>query len=182
MKCPSCEAGTLQPSFMDKLFRAHTCDHCGGNWILIEDYVAWKERNPDHSFAAVTVEETDDTSSALLCPMTGVIMRKLRVSASNSHRVDYSVRVGGVWLDKGEWELLKKEGLAGSLNAILTEQWQQKIKAQRTEQTFDELYRSKFGDADYDKVKGMREWLQQHPLRSDLRSFLLSDDPYSVKR
>lgn len=181
MRCTSCKKGTLQPSFIDKLFRGHTCDNCGGNWILIEDYVSWKERNPDYEFSEVEVQDADESSSALLCPMTGKIMRKLRISKDSVHRLDYSVRVGGVWLDKGEWSMLKAEGLAGSLNGILTQQWQNKIKEERTEATFDALYLSKFGEQDYAKAKEIRAWLQDHPLRADLRSFLFADDPYSVK-
>ncbi len=41
-------------------------------------------------------------------------MRKLRLSTTTEHRIDYSASVAGVWLDKGEWQLLKEEGLAGS--------------------------------------------------------------------
>ena len=41
MQCTACKQGRLVPSFLDTLFRCHTCDHCGGNWVLIEDYVAW---------------------------------------------------------------------------------------------------------------------------------------------
>ena len=114
--------------------------------------------------------------------MTGTIMRKMRISKGNQHRLDYSAPVGGVWLDKGEWELLKHEGLAGSLNAILTEQWQTKIKDQKAEATFDALYLSKFGEEDYQKIKDLRSWLNAHPLKMDLRSFLLAEDPYSAKR
>jgi len=58
--------------------------------------------------------ELDESKQAILCPVTGTIMRKLRLSTSTAHRIDYSASVGGVWLDKGEWDLLKKEGLAGS--------------------------------------------------------------------
>jgi len=68
--------------------------------------------------------ELDESKQAILCPVTGTIMRKLRLSTSTAHRIDYSASVGGVWLDKGEWDLLKKEGLAGSLNAVLTAHWQ----------------------------------------------------------
>ncbi len=50
MKCTSCKQGELDPSFIEGQFRAHTCSNCGGNWVLIEDYVAWKERNPQYSF------------------------------------------------------------------------------------------------------------------------------------
>lgn len=182
MRCTSCKSGSLNPSYIDKLFRAHTCDNCGGDWILIEDYVSWKEANPEHQFDAVEVAEIDDSAKAILCPKSGTIMRKLRISKDSSHKLDYSAAVGGVWLDKGEWQLLKKAGLAGSLNAILTEQWQKKIKEQKAESTFDALYLAKFGQQDYTKIKDLREWFSEHPQKADLRAFLLADDPYSASK
>lgn len=183
MKCTACGKGRLKPSFLDALFRCHTCDHCGGNWILIEDYVAWQERNVDYPFQPVEVEslEIENTGRALVCPVTGTLMSKFRILSNNPHRLDYSPRVGGVWLDKGEWELLKNEGLAGSLNVLLTEPWQQKVRADQTRATFDQLYRSRFGDADYEKAQAIRAWLQDHPLKAELRSYLLTQDPYSAK-
>jgi Zn-finger nucleic acid-binding protein len=120
MKCPSCKNDKLIPSFLEGLFRAHTCSDCGGNWLLIEDYVAWKERNSEHSFVKEEAFEIDDAKNALLCPMTGTIMQKYKVSNSSEHRLDYSPSVGGVWLDKGEWQYLKEHNLAGSLNKVFT--------------------------------------------------------------
>jgi Zn-finger nucleic acid-binding protein len=184
MQCTRCKAGNLQASFIEQQFRAHTCDHCGGNWILVEDYMTWKERNPQYSFAKVVITDDDvaDSQRALLCPVTGKIMRKLKITKDSSHRIDYSMPVGGVWLDKGEWELLKSAGLAGSLNAILTEQWQTKIREQKAEETFTQLYLNKFGEDDYQKIKALREWLNNHPRKADLQSYLLADDPYSAKK
>ena len=71
MRCTSCKSGNLNPSYVDELFRAHTCDNCGGNWILIEDYISWKESHPDHEFADVNVEELGETGNALLVPDDG---------------------------------------------------------------------------------------------------------------
>lgn len=47
MYCTKCKIGVLKPSFLDGLFRAHICSGCGGNWILVEDFVAWKEHNSE---------------------------------------------------------------------------------------------------------------------------------------
>ena len=182
MRCTSCKNGNLNPSYLDKLFRAHTCDNCGGSWVLIEDYVSWKENHPEHEFVAADVEAVEESDKAILCPMSGTIMRKLHISKDSQHKIDYSAAVGGVWLDKGEWELLKSAGLAGSLNGILTQQWQTRIQDEKAHQTFENLYLSKFGEQDYEKIKALREWLNGHPRKADLRSFLLAEDPYSAKR
>lgn len=183
MKCTRCEQGVLSPSFIDGLFRAHTCTECAGNWILIEDYVAWKERNPEHQFSTdIVCEEAEDSTTALLCPMTGTIMRKFKLTANHSHRIDYSSHVGGVWLDKGEWELLKKEGLAGSLNAVLTAHWQNDIRLDSARENFSAIYADKFGEDVYSKAHDIREWLNSQSCKADLRAYLLAEDPYSAEK
>jgi Zn-finger nucleic acid-binding protein len=183
MNCPKCENGSLVPSYLELFFCVHTCDSCGGNWLLIEDYVNWKEQYSEHHWVDVNVsEDIDDSVKALLCPLSGLIMRKLKITKDSTHRLDYSAAVGGVWLDNGEWDMLKKAGLAGSLNTILTEHWQQIIRSQRSEDTFDMLYLAKFGEQDYEKIKSLRTWLINHPKKADIRSFLLAVDPYSARR
>ena len=182
MKCTSCKLGELNPSFIEGQFRAHTCSNCNGNWILIEDYVAWKERNPQFSFDEDLQCEIDETKQAILCPVTGTIMRKLRLSTNTEHRIDYSASVGGVWLDKGEWELLKNENLAGSLNAVLTAHWQRNIRINSTKENFAEIYQDKFGEETYQKLKEFRNWLENQEHKSDLRAYLLAEDPYSAEK
>ncbi len=181
MKCTACNQGRLVPSFLEAQFRCHSCDHCGGHWILIEDYVAWRERHPDYPFSDTLVESADqDTSRALVCPVTGTLMSKFRIQSNSPRKLDYSTRVGGIWLDKGDWDLLKAEGLAGCLNVLLTEPWQQKIRADQTRATFTNLYKQRFGEADYAKARDIRDWLLDHPLKAELRSYLLAKDPYSA--
>ncbi|MCP4320504.1 MAG: hypothetical protein GY951_16655 [Psychromonas sp.] len=185
MNCTSCNKGILKPTFLEVEFRAHTCDSCAGNWILIEDYVSWKERNADYPFSEkLSFEENEitDSKKALICPSSGTIMRKFRISATNEHRIDYSARVAGVWLDKGEWELLKREGLAGCLNSMLTNHWQAKIKQTNAAENFSDIYLSKFGADNYQKAKEFREWLTNHELKSDLRAYILAEDPYAADK
>lgn len=185
MNCTSCNNGVLTPSFLGRDFRARTCNGCGGNWILIEDYVSWKEKNTGYQFTEhMWFEETEisDSKKALICPSSGTIMRKFRVSASNEHKIDYSAKVAGVWLDKGEWELLKSEGLAGSLNSMLTSHWQAKIRETSAAENFADIYLSKFGADNYQKAKEFREWLSDHELKSDLRAYILAEDPYTADR
>jgi len=182
MKCTSCKIGELKPSFIDGQFRAHTCSNCQGNWILIEDYVSWKERNPEFTFDSDISCEVEETKTALLCPITGTIMRKMRLSANSTHRIDYSVSVGGVWLDKGEWELLKQEGLAGALNTVLTVHWQKNIQLDSAKENFAEIYQDKFGEEAYGKVRKFREWLNNQPCKADLRAYILAEHPYSAEK
>jgi len=185
MNCTSCNNGVLKETHLEADFWAHTCSSCGGNWILIEEFSVWKDANSDYNFSNdILVEETEitDSKKALICPSSGIIMRKFKISATNEHKIDYSSRVGGVWLDKGEWELLKSEGLAGSLNSILTNHWQAQIKQTNALTNFSDLYLEKFGSENYKKAKEFRDWLTNHELKSDLKAYVLAEDPYSADK
>ena len=184
MNCTKCKSGVLQPSFLDGLFRAHTCSGCGGNWILVEDFVAWKEQNSEFQFAAdhTVTEDTEDTKKALLCPVTGTIMRKFKITAGTDHRVDYSAPGGGIWLDKGEWDLLKSEQVAGTLNNVVTQHWQKQIQRESSASNLSAIYSQKFVEENYEKVKAIRAWLINQPNKADLRAYLLAEDPYSASK
>ncbi|AWF79441.1 hypothetical protein BTJ40_00570 [Microbulbifer sp. A4B17] len=185
-RCTSCKNGVLKSGFIEELFRAYTCSSCEGNWILIEDYLSWKIQNPEYKFSEDVSNLNDviaeDTKRAILCPVSGSIMQKIKIIASSEHRIDYSTVVGGVWLDKGEWDLLKLEGLAGSLNFLVTHEWQKKIRESKAHETFSERYRSKFGDELYGKVKEVRKWLYEEAQRIDILAYLNAEDPYSAER
>lgn len=180
MKCPSCKSHTLSPSFIDGLFRSHHCENCNGDWVLIEDYVGWVERNKSELEQKEAVYTLEDSKNALICPVTGTIMQKFRINNDSTHKLDYSPRVGGVWLDAGEWEYLKSQGIACSLNKIFTDQWQKQLRDNDTKSTLEQLYIKKFGEADYKKVKELREWMNNKATRSELRAYLMAEDPYSA--
>lgn len=184
MKCPSCDGGRLVPNFIDDNLRSRECDLCGGDWLLIEDFVSWKEMHPEHKFSDdLTVEDIpQDTGRALFCPVTGGIMSEMRISTTTPHRIDYSAAVGGVWLDKGEWEMLKRDGIAGALNEIVTQAWQRQIKLDTANKNFAAIYADKFGEETYDRAKEVREWLHRHPQKAELRAYLMAEDPYSAQK
>jgi Zn-finger nucleic acid-binding protein len=148
MKCTSCKQGTLSHGYLDDLFPSHNCDHCGGNWVMLSDYLHWLEYAKETDLAQpdnVQVNEetqTQETKRAMLCPVTGAIMLKYRISKDNSHRIDLSPSVSGIWMDKGEWALIKSEGLAGCLNKIFTIGWQKDIKEQNAAAVLDASYRN----------------------------------------
>ncbi len=184
MKCSSCKKGSLVAGLIEGQLKVHTCSHCKGNWILVENFVEWKRHNPEHQFSNQDRFEQDlsDTKKALLCPVSGTLMRKFRMSSKHEHRLDYSTAVGGIWLDQGEWELLKSEGLADSLNTLVTQQWQNQIREQKSKKNFSSIYTEKMGAESYAKVKEFRLWLEKQPNKADLRAYLFAEDPYSAEQ
>ena len=136
MKCTACGKGLLKPAYLDDLFACHTCNHCFGNWIMLNDYLQWLENSPLVEPAGELMVTALDSKHVLICPKTGAMMLKYRISGRTEHRLDLSSDIGGIWMDKGEWNLLKKEGLARSLNQIFTAPWQKKIKEEKTAEVY----------------------------------------------
>lgn len=184
MKCTGCGQGQLKEGLIDGLFKGRTCNYCGGYWLLVDDYLSWKDNHPDYTFAedVVCEEDISESTRALLCPASGSLMSKFKIASTSPHRIDYSASVGGIWLDKGEWSLLKGAGLANSLNSIVTQTWQHKLRSDSAKEHFRKMYREKFGEESYGKVKEFREWLTAQANSADLKSYIMSDDPYSAER
>lgn len=191
MKCTSCKIGRLQPGYLDNLFPAHTCDHCGGHYVMLDDYLKWLEHTDDeiinqaqansHELELVQ-EQATETKRALICPMHGNIMLKYRISKDTSHRIDINPATNGIWLDKGEWALIKSHGLAGCLNKIFTAPWQKDIKEQSAAEVLAGNYLEQFGEQDYQKIKEIRKWLDGNPKRNLLVAYLAAKEPYSAIR
>lgn len=180
MKCTSCGAGTLNPSYLEGLLPCHTCSNCGGNLLMLSDYLRWLDQNPDAVLAAEPASkvEPSESSKALTCPKTGRLMTKYKISSDSDHRLDLSPSINAIWLDRGEWKLIKEKGLAGRLNAIFTHHWQQEIKSQASADVMAVLYQRRFGD-DYKIIKEFREKLHSLETKSEALAYLMAEDPYA---
>ena len=184
MKCTSCKQGRLEPGYIDTLFSAYTCDKCGGNWIYLVDYLSWQQNAEDFDVSGLpTVAiEAEDTQQALLCPVTGSLMLKYRICHDSNHRLDLSPAVNGIWLDRGEWQLLKNRGLATSLNKIFTAPWQKQVRDDSAKATFEGLYDDKFSEQGHAKLKTLRDWLADQNQRAAMIAYLAAVDPYSANK
>lgn len=181
MKCSACKVGTLKSSKLDGLFNSHSCTHCHGDLILLGDFMQWQKLNPesDLNLEAEIGVVSNETSKAMICPLTGTIMTKYRISADTEHRLDLSPTINAVWLDKGEWDLLKEKGLANKLNNIFTSHWQRNIHDNETSEVLTELYVKKFGEH-YREIKAFKKTLRKINNPREVIAYLLAEDPYSA--
>ena len=187
MQCTSCKTGQLHSSFLDKNLSCRTCSHCGGHWIKLDDYFSWlKIQTPQPAVVEEIEVEVDTIESehALLCPETGAIMTKFKITSDTDHRLDWCNTSSAVWLDKGEWSLLKEKGVADKLNQIFSEEWQNKIIAETARNARESLLIDKIGEENYSRLKLVRTWLheQSNENKALMVSFLVSRDPFTVKK
>lgn len=181
MKCTVCENGVLNPSYLDSLLPCHTCSNCEGSLLRMGDYFRWQDQIDDDIDGAETIPVeviAEETSKAIICPKSGALMTKYRISKDTYHRLDFSSPLNAVWMDKGEWALLKKNGLSTRLNNVFTNHWQQEIRAQESADIMEELYKRRFGEH-YQVLKEFREVLSGIEQRSAAIAYLMADDLYS---
>lgn len=179
MKCTACNTGELNPAYLDALLPCHTCSNCGGSLLVMTDYLRWQNENEaiDITVNPPVKPAAEETSKALMCPKTGAIMTKYRIGVDTDHRLDFSAAINAVWIDNGEWALLKANGLAGRLNRIFTDHWQKEIRAQESAEIMAELYQRRFAEH-YPAIKEFRALLDSMKDRNEVLAYLMVDDPY----
>jgi Zn-finger nucleic acid-binding protein len=155
------------------------CDACGGSWVAMNDYMTWHQQQDATVNVSRTQEETDieDSSAVLICPNCNQIMGKFRVDPKVDHRIDQCGNCGGFWLDKGEWESLRRLNLHARINTIFTDSWQRKVREQSHKRNAEKRYIKKFGLATYQQAKELRESLIANPFKSRVIAYLMNPEP-----
>ena len=184
MKCMACKDGYLVANYLEDSFYCHTCESCNGNMVMLSDYMIWHEQHnktrPVIDQAREAQADTviiDESTSAMICPKSGKLMTKYRISSETEHRLDFCSSSNVFWMDNGEWDLLKKLGLAGKLKEIFTQYWQREIKSIERTDLLKELYEERFGD-NYERIKSFRKSFNKMPNKSAVMAYLMADDPY----
>jgi len=178
MKCTSCGEATLMSSYLEPKLPCYNCPSCGGNLLMLTDFLRWKEDNEPVELTTVEVSvEAQETSKAMICPKTGGLMTKYKISKDTDHRLDLSPSINAVWIDEGEWELLKDEGLACTINSIFTDHWQESIRSGESSDIMNAIYERKFGEH-YQDIKAFRELITDKEYRSQAIAYLMAEDPY----
>lgn len=184
MRCPNCKQGELKYTQLEENLPCQTCTNCGGHWLLLVDYLSWQSANRSKKLEApsITINESEDTTKALICPVSGKLMTKYRISSKTDHKVDLSSSVNAIWLDKEEWNLLKQEELSLQLNHIFTEPYQKNIREELASKSFERVYQQQFGEEGYSKIKAFKEWLDTQDKRAEILAYLIADNPYDRVR
>jgi len=159
------------------------CNNCTGNWIPGAAYWKWLEQHGPN-----LPERTDnDTSLSLAepgkyidCPECRFRMVKYLVGRGLSFTLDHCEGCKGTWLDRNEWEILKKRNLHDDMNSMLTSFWQLAARKEARKKSLEHIYAGRFGSADYVEIKRIRKWLDESPNKQYLLAYLTDVDPYDV--
>jgi Zn-finger nucleic acid-binding protein len=178
MKCPVCKTPALRPTMIEDLLPSMGCEQCNGALVGLVYYRHWAEHHKparEASAQSAALEVPEDTTNALRCPKCERIMTKYRLSGSVANRLDVCASCDEAWLDGGEWELLEQLQLGDKLPAVFTDTWQRKLREESSERMRQDILRRTIGDDDAKKVESLRSWLNEHPAKSTILTYLYRD-------
>lgn len=183
MNCPVCKSSELALTDLESGLSAMNCHGCGGNWIRGAEYWKWLEKHGPN-----LPERAEQTSGLSLsepgkyidCPECRFRMTKFLVGHGLGFTLDHCEGCKGIWLDRNEWEALKKRNLHDDLNSMFTAFWQREAQKEARKKHLEQIYTDRFGIADYTELKEIRAWLDYHPNKQDLLAYLTDEDPYDI--
>lgn len=160
---------------------AEVCTKCSGKWVSSDNYEKWLEQHgatlpeiPATEDAGMTIPEFE---LARMCPMDRRILIKYKVGRNLGFKIDRCSNCSGVWLDDKEWIALKDRNLHDELNKIFTDHWQEEVKKEETRKTLERIYKEKFGEDDYMKIKDFKSWIEHHEKGGEIMAFLKDKNP-----
>ncbi len=176
MQCPRCLKQSLNPTELETGLICGHCDSCQGTLLPLLNYRHWLARL---DYGVVEVPEdtlvAEDNTHALICQKCQHLMTKYRIDVATNHRLDYCGHCDEVWLDDGEWPLLKQLDHHYHLPHLITEVWQNQLRHQESQLRLYSRYRDLLGDESFEKVREFKEWLQEQDDKQSIRQFLLME-------
>src|SRR5262249_6944050 len=153
------------------------CEQCKGSLVALLYYRHWAENHKppqeaDTSAPSELSEVPADTTNALRCPKCERIMTKYRLSGTVANRLDVCPSCDEAWLDGGEWKLLEQLHLSDRLPSVFTDTWQRKLRREGSERSRQDILRRTLGPVDAGKVESLRSWLNEHPAKSTILTYL----------
>lgn len=183
LNCPvDPNVGLLRTELEPKL-SSFSCYECEGHWIRGKEYWAWVEEHGTDLAERLHEEETlalAEPGVPVDCPECRFRMVKYLVGRGLDFSVDHCGGCKGIWLDRNEWEALKKRNLHDDLHGIFTQFWQAGARREQRKKRLQQIYVDRFGEADYEEIKRIRHWLDAKTNREQLIAYLTDRDPYEA--
>jgi Zn-finger nucleic acid-binding protein len=130
MRCPKQKNTELVASKLDHDLKCSHCQSCKGYWLSADDYEAWRsqQNKPKKPLSkldfSLEFKPSEYDSKAGLCPECGSYLARTRIDLQEPFYLERCPGCGGMWLDQGEWEVIKKLNLHVVLPHVFSSQWQ----------------------------------------------------------
>ena len=183
MNCPVFKSSELATTELDPNIAAFQCSTFDWKWIRGAEYWKWLEKNGTDPAERMIHDEglvLAEPGKPIDCPECRFRMVKYLVGRGLDFTVDHCHGCKGIWLDRNEWEALKKRNLHDDLNLMFTSFWQAGAEREARKKRMEQRYITRFGADDYTEIKRIRWWLDTKTNRAELLAYLTDKDPYDV--
>lgn len=172
MQCPKDKnQDLLEGNLAGGSLLANHCPECEGSWISAEVYQAWQARQLQQPASPQLLTKRIDVNftaspfdmKAALCPECQHYLSRVKVHFKTPFYIERCMHCGGIWCDKGEWEVLEKLGLHTTIEQMFSSEWQ--LRARELEQLEKERQATieKLGEELAEQVFQLAEVLEKHP-------------------
>ncbi len=170
MRCCSCKKSDLEPRELEHGLLAASCPECQGALLPLMNYRYWAEHS--HHITDTHTELAEEAAGAKQCPKCSGMMTKYRIGVGTQNRLELCAHCDEVWLDAGEWDLVKTLNLHDKLSSVFTDAWQRNIRRQKEKASMHAHFSKIIGEQDFLRVEEFKEWMDEHPKHSDIKHFI----------
>jgi Zn-finger nucleic acid-binding protein len=171
MHCPKCSKSELVNGLLSDLLFTKYCQECAGEWISGRNYQNWRSDrlgtapNPDliaQNYHLPYTPSPFDTKTAQ-CPECQRIMARGKISLEQPFYLEHCLTCGGIWCDRGEWEILEQLNLHTNISQIFSGTWQAKARASHLNELERQAVIDKVGVKLAQQVFDLADILTKHP-------------------
>lgn len=185
MRCPKCKKADLEDGILEEgNFLVKYCPECFGFLIPRQEYETWQAQvprwEPQPEILSDRLERLGENfvpspydTKAALCPECQSYLSRSRVSLKTPFYVERCMKCGGIWCDKGEWEILEALGLHTRLHEMFSTGWQTRIRETSLVLREREALVEKLGQELAQYIFDLAEILETHPYGDFAASYIL---------
>ena len=173
MKCSQCKTENLEPIELESGLVAAGCPSCEGVLLPLMNYRYWADNQPH--VTSTDVESVEDSKGVKLCPKCDKMMLKFRLGANSENKIDLCGHCDEAWLDKGEWDLIKKLDLHATFPQIFTDAWQRNIRKEKEANSLKAHFEKLIGVDDFANAEKFKTWMDSHPQKADIKHYITTN-------
>ncbi|BDI29236.1 hypothetical protein CCAX7_12870 [Capsulimonas corticalis] len=177
LTCPIDKHTLLTDHTLENGLTSQSCAACGGQWLSAERYWSWRhahgENLPERPADELETPAVPEISKGKLCPQDGHILTPYRVGHGVGFSLDHCGHCGGIWLDGGEWDVLKARNLHDDIHYVFSDVWQSDLRRKERAEALEQMWLDKLGEETLAEARRIKIWIEGHPKRHELIAFLL---------
>lgn len=171
MHCPKRNQTTLIEQILTPNLAAQYCPDCEGYWIPAEAYEAWQASQHGAAPEPATLVQSLDMDfvpaaldrKAALCPECRHYLARARVGLKQPFYLERCPNCGGIWCDRGEWQVLEQLGLHADIEQLFSSEWQARVRELEQQEQERRATIDKLGPELANRVFELAEYLRNHP-------------------